>query len=86
MLTSRCILLIPCFAGPASDSKSTSERSSAIELARQRKQLEEDERKKMQEAAAREKLRLLDARTRPVQIETNAASVREQAGKSSDLY
>jgi hypothetical protein len=43
--------------------------------------MEEDERKKQQEAASREKLRLPDARTRPVHIQTHEASVREQTGE-----
>jgi hypothetical protein len=43
--------------------------------------LEEEERKKQQEAASREKLRLLDARTRPIQIQTHETSARETGGK-----
>ena len=71
--------------GPTSPSKPTSERSMSIEQARQRKQLEEQERQKQREAAAREKLRLLDARTRPEHIQTHEISVREQAGEFSKM-
>ncbi|CAB4008055.1 Hypothetical predicted protein [Paramuricea clavata] len=71
--------------GPTSANKPSSERSVSIEQARQRKVMEEDERKKQQEAASREKLRLLDARTRPVHIQTHEASVREQTGPCSPV-
>lgn len=47
--------------------------------------MEEEERQRKKDAAVREKLRLLDAKTRPVQIQTHEASVREQAGESNTL-
>lgn len=68
------------FAGPSSG-KPTVERSISIEQARQRKLMEEEERKRHQEAASREKLRLLDARTRPVNLPAHESSVRDQAGE-----
>ena len=68
-------------SGTTNANKPPNERSAAIEQARQRKQMEEEERKRQTEAAAHEKLRLLNARTRPVQIQTQDASVREQAGE-----
>ena len=48
--------------------------------------MEEQERQRKKDVAAREKLRLLDERTRPVQIQTHEASVREQAGELNILH
>ena len=67
--------------GPSNASKGVSERNSSIEQARHRKMMEEEERKRHQDAAVREKLRLLDAKKHPMHIQTHETAVREQAGE-----